>query len=61
MMKKKIAGETWLGYCPFIVCVGSRYIKLYRDTTGMGAAAVATTRQGLGHDTTEHACHIPLL
>ena len=54
-MKKEIAGETWLGYCPFTVCVGSRYNKLYRDTTGMGTAAGATTRLGLGYDTAEYA------
>ena len=49
------AGKTWLGYCPLTVCAGSRYSKLYRDTAGMGTAAGATTRSGLGHDTVEHA------
>ena len=33
-----------MGYCPFSVCAGSRYSKLYRDTVGLGV-------QQEGHDT----------
>ena len=44
--KKKGAGRL-LGYCPFLVCTGSRYNNLYHDT-GLGRLAWA---QGIGHDT----------
>ena len=34
--KEKIEAETGMGYCPFSVCVGSRYNRLYRDTARLG-------------------------
>ena len=57
-----------MGYCPFSVCVRSRYSRLYRDTTRLGKAGrqrvgachntaqQATIRPLLGHDTVRHAC-----
>ena len=44
MKKKNYAQETGIGYCPFSLCAGSRYSKLYRDTTEQGRAVG-------GHDT----------
>ena len=49
--KKIKVQETWLGYCPFTVCVGSRYNKLYHDT---GCAAGAHGQAGHNHDTVGH-------
>ena len=43
--KKKQCRGGWLGYCPFSFCAGSRYNKLYHDTSAQGPVAV-------GHDTT---------
>ena len=74
-MRKKIYEEkknyvgNWLGYCPFSVCIGSRYRELYRDTGlgrhGLGAPGGATRSSGravarhdttkMGHDTTGRA------
>ena len=57
--KKKREAEAGMGYCPFSVCAGSRYRRLYRDTARLGRAGEAGLGAGdrprygrLGHDTT---------
>ena len=45
--KKKKEAETGMGYCPFSVCFGSRYSRLYRDTTRLGRHGCVAK----GHDT----------
>ena len=42
-----------MGYCPFSLCVESRYSRLYRD---IGRAAGAHGQAGHDHDTAEHTC-----
>ena len=48
-----------MGYCPFSVCVGSRYSRLYRDTARLGKDG--RQRAGVCHDTAQQDTIRPLL
>ena len=48
---KKGVVEAGMGYCPFSLCVESRYSRLYRDT---GRIAGTHGQAGHGHDMARH-------